>query len=206
MHLTPEEFIDIVDGTRSEASLPHLSACDRCRDELAMLRGTMASVAGDPADDLADDDVAGPSPLFWTQFSARVNERIDADLDRGWWHAGMLPRFLIPASAFALLVLVVALGPAARNRWLVSNSPPSPAPQKAVATAPVDAVSESPDLTPDPLLTLVSDLSAHMDLDSASAAGFADPDSAEHAVTHMNADELRELKHLLQAELTRPGV
>jgi len=201
VHLTPEEFIDVVDGTRSEGSLPHLSACDRCRDELAMLRGTMANTAAPVGDDGPE-----PSPLFWTQFSARVNERIDADLDRRWWHAWTLPRFLIPASAFALLVLVVALGPAVRDRWLISNSHPSASPQKAVAMAPVDAALDSPDLTADPLLTLVSDLSAHMDLDSASAAGFADPDSAEHAVTHMNADELRELKLLLQAELKRPGV
>jgi hypothetical protein len=202
VHLTPEQFIDIVDGTRSDASLPHLSSCDRCRDELATLRETMAGIGPSSA----GDDVPEPSPLFWTQFSARVNERIDADVDRRWWRAWTLPRFLIPASAFALLVLVVALGPATRNRWLLSNSRPSPAPHKAVAVPPVDAASDSPDLTPDPLLTLVSDLSAHMDLDSASAAGFADPDSAEHAVTHMNADELRELKQLLQAELKRPGV
>jgi hypothetical protein len=51
----------------------------------------------------------------------------------------------------------------------------------------------------------VSDLSANMDLDSVSAAGFADPESAEHAVTHMNTDELTALKQLLQAEMTRSG-
>ena len=201
MHLTPEEFIDVVDGTRSAASLPHLSSCDRCRDELATLRRTMTGVA-----DGADEGVPEPSPLFWTQLSARVNERIDADADHRWWHAWTRPRVLMAASALAVLVLVVALGPATRDRWLASNSRPLSTPQGAVAVAPFDTATDSTDLAADPALTLVSDLSAHMDLDSASSDGFADPDSAEHAVTHMNTDELRALKQLLQAELKRPGV
>ena len=29
MHLTPEEFVDAAEGTRSESSLPHLADCDR---------------------------------------------------------------------------------------------------------------------------------------------------------------------------------
>jgi hypothetical protein len=201
VHLSPENFIDVVDGTRSEASLPHLSSCDRCREELASIRRIMTGVA-----DGADEGVPEPSPLFWAQLSARVNARIDAQADSRWWQAWTQPRVLITASALAVLVLVVALGPAMRERRLTSNSRPSPSPQGTVALAPADAAADSTELAADPALTLVFDLSAHMDLDSASADGFADPDSAEHAVTHMNTDELRALKQLLQAELKRPGV
>ena len=51
----------------------------------------------------------------------------------------------------------------------------------------------------------MSDLSANLDWDSAAAAGLAERGSADHAVTHMNTDELLALKQLLETELGRPG-
>ena len=190
MHLSPEEFVDAAEGTRLEASLPHLAECDRCRRELADLRRTMAVAV--------DADVPEPSPLFWENLSARIGERIDAGSSASWWQAWVRPRVLVPLSAAALLVLIVALSSQSRNARV--TAPVAPAP-----TAAVEPANDSGDLEADPLLTLVSDLSANMDLDSVSAAGFADPDSSEHAVTHMNADELTALKQLLQAEMTRSG-
>jgi hypothetical protein len=190
MHLSPEEFVDAAEGTRTEASLPHLAECDRCRRELADLRRTMTvAVAA---------EVPEPSPLFWDNLSARIGERIDAEPDRGWWQAWLRPRVLIPLSAVAVLALVAALAPGLRTARVAPPAAP-------FATAAVEPSTDSVDLAADPLLTLVSDLSANMDLDSVSAAGFADPDTAEHAVTHMNSDELTALKQLLQAEMTRSG-
>jgi hypothetical protein len=190
MHLSPEEFVDAAEGTRPESSLPHLAECDRCRRELADLRRTMAVAV--------DVDVPEPSPLFWDSLSARIGERIDGLADRSWWQAWIRPRVLVPLSAAALLVLIVALAPQSRDARVAAPVVPAPA-------AAVEPANDSGDLAADPLLTLVSDLSANMDLDSASAAGFADRDSAEHAVTHMNIDELTALKQLLQAEMTRSG-
>jgi hypothetical protein len=201
VHLRPEEFIDIADGAQSESAFPHLAECERCRAELAGVGRTM-SIA-------VDVDVPEPSPLFWPQLSARVgqsiDERIEADANHAWWRVWTRPRVLIPASALAVLVLVVTLAPAARSRWMASSvRTPSIAP--AVAPTPMgDPATDSGDFAADPALTLVSDLSANMDLDSASAAGFAEPDSAEHAVTHMTGAELTALKQLLQAEMTRSG-
>jgi hypothetical protein len=189
-HLSPDEFVDAAEGTRSEASLPHLADCDRCRRELADLRRTM-SVA-------VDADVPEPSPLFWDHLSARIGERIDAEPGRQWWQAWIRPRVLVPLAAAVLLALIVALAPNSRS---VGVSPPAGSGPMAA----VEPSTDTADLAADPLLTLVSDLSANMDLDSASAAGFADPDSAEHAITHMNIDELTALKQLLQAEMTRSG-
>ena len=57
----------------------------------------------------------------------------------------------------------------------------------------------------DPSLGLVVDLTDDMDLDAARAAGLTADGSAEHAVTHLNDVELRELQRLLQKELARPG-
>ena len=190
MHLSSEEFVDAAEGTRPEASLPHLAECDRCRRELADLRRTMAVAV--------DADVPEPSPLFWEGLSACIGERIDAESGGSWWQAWIRPRMLVPLSAAALLVLIVALAPQSRNARVTAPVVPAPA-------AAVEPSNDSGDLAADPLLTLVSDLSANMDLDSVSAAGLADPDSAEHAVTHMNTDELTALKQLLQAEMTRSG-
>ena len=50
-------------------------------------------------------------------------------------------------------------------------------------------------------LSLVGDLAAAIDLDAAYDAGMTPDGSGEHAVTHLNSDELRELRRLLQHEL-----
>ena len=190
-HLSPEEFIDAAEGVRTEASLPHLAECLQCRRELADLRRTMTVAV--------DADVPEPSPLYWDTLSARIGERIDAEPVPSWWQAWIRPRVLIPLSAAALLVLIVAIAPSWRGARV---SPPVGSGPTAAAVEPSN---DNLDHAADPLLTLVSDLSANMDLDSVSASGFADPDSAEHAVTHMNPDELTALKQLLQAEMTRSG-
>ena len=197
MHLTPDEFIDVAEGTRRDRSLPHLSVCETCRAELAAIRTALSTAE--------KADVPEPSPLYWASLSARINETIDRQhaSDRRWWSAWRRASVLIPLSAAALLALVVALSPNLRIEQSGLGS-------RTTSTAPVHAVDVDPasdvgDLEPDPLLTLVSDLSANLDLDGASAAGFAERDSAEHAVTHMNTDELRALKQLLQAELARQG-
>ena len=72
MHLTSEELVDIAEGTRSEASAPHLAGCDPCRAQLSDLRAMM-SVA-------ADVDVPEPSPLFWDHLSSRVSAAIAAEV------------------------------------------------------------------------------------------------------------------------------
>jgi hypothetical protein len=54
-------------------------------------------------------------------------------------------------------------------------------------------------------LGLVTDLTAGLDWDTANEAGLASDNSAEHEVTHMTNDELRELQRLLKEELARSG-
>ena len=196
MHLTPEDFIDLAEGTQSEASFPHVSACDGCRRQLAAMRAAMAMAT--------DADVPEPSPIFWDSLSARVRDAIATAAARPWWSVWTRPRVLMPLSAVAVLALVVALAPNLRlgSPGAGIGTAPSPIAVTSIAGEPA---ADSVDLAGDPLLMLVSDLSATIDWDSATAAGFAEQNSAEQAVTHMNGDELRALKQLLQAELTRPG-
>jgi hypothetical protein len=63
----------------------------------------------------------------------------------------------------------------------------------------------APDADADASLTLVASLTVGMDLESASEAGLAHGDTAEHAVTHMSDGELRELRRLLKEEMARSG-
>src|SRR5438105_826932 len=71
MHLTPEELIDLAEGARAEAAVPHLQACEICRHQIVTLRATMAAAA--------DVDVPEPSPLFWDHLSQRVREAVAAE-------------------------------------------------------------------------------------------------------------------------------
>jgi hypothetical protein len=192
-HLTPEELIDAAEATRVEAASPHLSACASCRAQLADLRASLAL--------LKDADIPEPSPLFWTQFSRRVSEGVAAgpSSPRAGWFAWLQPRVAISiaAGAVAALLLAVALTP----------SVPVSAPRSAaVTTAPADFPdADVADVENDSSLNLVADLTSGMDLNAAIDAGLTSRESAEHAITHMNTEELATLQRLLKEAMARGG-
>jgi hypothetical protein len=195
--LTSEELVDIAEGTRSEASAPHLAGCDPCRAQLSDLRAMM-SVA-------AVVDVPEPSPLFWDHLSSRVSAAVAAEAAG----AQLAPSRDVFRTLFGSRTLQVALALAASLLIvvLINGRPTAP----AVAEAPGFTVA---DAAPDPLgvaaddddsLTLVASLTDGQDLETVREAGLAPRGSAEHAVTHMSDGELRELSRLLKEELARPG-
>ncbi len=187
-----DELVDIAEGTRPEASAPHLAACEPCRAQLHELRAMMSAAR--------DVDVPEPSPLFWDHLSARVREAVDAEaLPRRSWLAAALwrRRVLGPIEVMAVAVLLIMI--AARS--LVTVPPPTAvSPAVSVADAAGEFLNDvaSGD---DPSLTLVASLTGEVDLDTAREAGLVPPGSAEHAVTHMSESELRELGRLLKEEL-----
>jgi hypothetical protein len=191
-HLAPEDLIDVAEGVRAEASWPHLSACDSCRQQLTELRTTRER--------LQDGDVPEPSPLFWSQFSRRVSEAVAAEPSSQRWFEWLRPRVVLPvaAAAVAAALLAVALKPA---------SPVSPAPAaQAESLALSDPLAaDLVDGDVDSSLDLVADLTAGVDLDAAIDAGLTSRESAEHAVTHMNADDLAALQRLLKEAMARRG-
>jgi hypothetical protein len=71
MHLQPDDLVDLAEGTRPEASAPHLASCAECRRQLADMRAMMSAAA--------DVDVPEPSPLFWDHLSARVSESVSGE-------------------------------------------------------------------------------------------------------------------------------
>jgi hypothetical protein len=195
-HLTPEDLIDVAEDVRADASFPHLSVCDRCRRELTDVRAAMSAARG--------ADVPEPSPLFWTQFSRRVGDALAAEpVAQRRWFKWTQPRVFVPVSALALAAIVVAvmLNPVGRtsNR---SSMPSSPA---AASAAIEEPAGDGADLENDSSLSLVADLTAGIDLSAAIDAGLTPRGSAEHAVTHMSAEELRALQRLLKEELARGG-
>jgi hypothetical protein len=195
--LTSEELVDIAEGTRSEASAPHLAGCDPCRAQLSDLRAMM-SVA-------AVVDVPEPSPLFWDHLSSRVSTAVAAEAAG----AELAPSRDVFRTLFGSRTLQVALALAGSLLIvvLINGRPTAPAAPEAPGFTVADAV-------PDPLgvaaddddsLTLVASLTDGQDLETVREAGLAPRGSAEHAVTHMRDGELRELSRLLKEELARPG-
>ena len=196
MHVKIDEIVDIAEGTRSEASAPHLANCEACRARLHELRA-MRSAA-------QDVDVPEPSPLFWDHLSSRVREAVAAEAvpRRSWltvalWRRGVMDPLLAVAVAGLLIAVVL------------SSRATAPAP---IAALPVAAVADAvPELLNDVAadvdasLALVASFTDEVDLETAHEAGLAPHGSAEHAITHMSESELRELRRLLREELARSG-
>lgn len=92
-HCTPDELMDVVEGLREEATLPHLASCASCREELQMARDALAEIQ--------DVAVPEPPPFALEQLSARVRAAVAAERSaprlrvwRGW-------RLALPALALA---------------------------------------------------------------------------------------------------------
>jgi hypothetical protein len=204
-HLTADQLIDVAEGAELQSSASHLQMCDTCRDQLAALRATMSVVAG--------IEVPEPSPLFWDHLSARVRDAVEADhaspssmlggrlsiarakvWSSGWSWIGARPVWV---TALGVLVAVVSL--------VVTMKQPStvPAPAASVAAIP----ESSNDLTAvadDPSLSLVADLAVDLDWESAREAGFTTHVGVDDdAVNQLTDGERRELRLLLQGELSR---
>jgi hypothetical protein len=196
MHLEDEQLVDLAEGTLPESAAPHLASCERCRRQLREMRA-MISAAGEV-------DAREPSPLYWDHLSARVREAVasDAAPRQPWASLASWRRLAVPAwaAAAASIVIVVALAPR------VANPPSSSSlPVPGMATAATVDVWNDPASDDDDSLMLMGTLSAGFDFDAERQAGLAARGSAEHAVTHMDGDDLRELQRLLTQELAPSG-
>lgn len=193
MHLTPDEFVDVAEGVRDAGSLPHLAICDACRRQLDDVRSALATAAGAA-------DVPEPSPLFWEHFSERVRVAVAADAASrsALWRRMWIPASLVAAAAVVVLaILTMRMHPA-----LPSADVPGQPSTVAVAREPLsdlDSLTET-----DNSLTLVAELTAALDFDGARDAGLAARGAAEHAVTHLNDGELRELRRLIEQQMVNP--
>lgn len=197
-HLSPAELLDIAEGAQSRHA--HLETCETCRQEVAEVRALMGAVAA-----VAKIDVPEPSPLFWDHLSSRVHDAVAVEapsrrtrfdrwervLNMSSWRLAA-PAVVIVAFAAAALVVAVFVSSPGRT---VQQVPPA-----EVALAGADA-GPLLDTAGDPSFNFVADLTTGMDMDTAIEAGLVSDGSAEHAVTHLNEGELRELAKLLTEEI-----
>lgn len=175
-HLTADELIDAMEGLLADDRRAHLSSCDACRRQLDELSATRH--------DAQQASVPEPSPLFWNNFSARVNEAIDAE-PSGTWPQWLRWQVLLPLGAAAMVILTLML------------TAPGPSVVEVVDDA---ATIETADV--DHWIAF-ADLVGELDIETASAAGVLEPGMADQAVLQLTAEEQQELTRLLQAELTR---
>ena len=196
-HLTEGELLDLAEGGQPARSAGHLASCEACRRQLMDLRSAMTAVA-------AAGDVPEPSPLFWDHLSARVREAVDAESrpESGWLRRWPAWRAVVPIGALAMLALTAALMLRPAHE---SSTAENAAAGSEIADTAADAGGLA-QLTDDPSLTLLADLTADLDWDAASEAGLAPrTDAVDDAVTSLSGGERRELHRLLREALRPPG-
>ena len=136
----------------------------------------------------------------------RVREAVDGDggpSGASWllrWPSGQA---IVPIGALAMLALTAAL----MFRPAHESSTAANASVGSEFTGTSADAGDLAQLTDDPSLTLLADLTADLDWDAAGEAGFA-PRTGEvdDVVTSLNSGERRELHRLLQEALKPSGV
>jgi anti-sigma-K factor RskA len=192
-HLTPEQILDIADGTRRAAEFPHVSSCTDCAARVEEIARTIALAA--------EVDVPEPSPLFWDHLSDRIRHRVaqEAPPEASWWPTFASPWRAVLVSA-AAVVLVLAVGMAVRR--------PVSAPETPTAVAvPEPAIVESlVAIDDDPALALLADLSTELDWDAASEAGLVPAHgTVDNVLVALTGEERNELQRILEEALAAAG-
>jgi hypothetical protein len=204
-HLTPEQFVDLADGTTPLSSLPHLASCDACRRELAGMRALMSEAA--------DVDIPEPSPLFWNHLSTRVHDAVaeEAARPRSWRERVLQPLVLVPSLGAALAVAVFAV--VLPRQALAPDIPATPLPFAVNLTVP-NTASTGPSLPPlapfgaadDPQLRIVAAVATTIDWDEMrDEVALAATGTSDAVVGSLTVDERRELQRLLADEMAMPS-
>lgn len=152
-------------------------------------------------------DVPDPSPLFWDHLSQRVREAVreEGAPGGGSWFTSWT-RVGVPLAAGAVLAVLLAalVGWRGRSPEAPGTAPALPS-TSAAASISAGGGQAAEVLASDPSLSLVADLAGYLDWETAREAGLASSGSAEHAVAHLDQEELQQLQRLLQMEVGRPG-
>lgn len=192
-HLSPDQLIDLAEGTRPESSVAHLAECGECRRHLADLREMMAVAVS--------AEIPEPSPLFWDHLSARVRTAVAEDVEprASWARWTRVLNARVVAGSLGLIGAAVVLAMAVTMR--TGNVP---APTVALTPAPVAVPADV--VTDDPSLSLLTDLADGMDWDAAVDDGLTVPVGASDVVLADLSDAERvELRRLLREAMSAPG-
>jgi hypothetical protein len=200
MHLAPEELIDVAEGTRAEAAVPHLQSCEACRQQVVTLRKMMSAVGSPESHGV---NVPEPSPLFWDHLSQRVHEAVAAEGTPGSRFAGWRWETALSASwrtwamagvAAAVLISIYVTAPH-------TLAPPSGGLDGAAATSTALQPFGAAD---DPSLMLFADLTEQLDSQAITETGWSSHVGAvDEVVASLTGDERVELQRLLKEELAK---
>jgi hypothetical protein len=195
-HLSSPELVDYAEDALDPARAAHAEACAACRRAGEDLRATLTGVAA------LKRDVPEPSPLYWDQLSARIDERIAAGEGprAAWW--AMPVRVLAPVAACVLVVATIAVVMTPRER-----TPEVATPLASATTADGDRASDPAiDASTSEMWEVLTAAAADVDWDAAHETAMTlAPSSVDRAVQQLSAAELNELGRLLQTELKRSG-
>ncbi|MEZ5317100.1 MAG: hypothetical protein R2752_06830 [Vicinamibacterales bacterium] len=104
-HLTPQQFVDALEGRPAGVAQAHLDHCGPCRAQVAELRALVQ--------DARRDETPEPSPLFWDHFGDRVRDAVDDVRVPGrttWWPGGwrlaLVGSAMMAVAVFAVVATV----------------------------------------------------------------------------------------------------
>jgi hypothetical protein len=204
-HCTPDELMDVIEGARTEASLPHLAACEVCREHLMEVGAVLAEVSA--------VSIPEPSPVQWATLGARIHDAVVRELgpSRGrWWKSPASWMWQAPVAAAAVLTLIIVFP---RAPW-THKSGPDAASSASIPVGPAGGTSHgaivferaAADPGNDPSLGLMFDLAEMVDLDADPAPVLAmSAGAVDQAVDDLSSDERHELARLLKEAIERAG-
>ena len=193
-HLTPSEFVDLLEGQLAAERARHADSCAACRSQLEDLQAALRQTAGLPLPE--------PSPLFWDHFTNCIREGIAQPEPAG------RPRLdwmrLHPRAAFAALAALLVLVAAGWRVLPPQRAGDRGAERTAISTA--DPASAASDPAADRAWDAVRAAAANLAWEDAQEAGIAaPPGSAEQAILELSDSERQHLMSLLEEELKRTG-
>jgi len=201
-HLSPAEFVDLVDGTLAASRAAHAESCAECRREAALVRSTLREAQG--------VEMPEPSPLFWDHFSDRVRGAVAEERrsrHAGWFSwSSNLTRGTVPVAVAAGLVVALLVNGVMTRR--TAEAPGAAASHAPASTAHVVAPKDDAalDAANSEVWDVLTAAAADMQIEDAREAGMTvRPGAIDRAVQKMAPDELNELGRLLQSELKHSG-
>lgn len=201
--LTPDEFVDLVDGTLAADREAHLATCAACAATATDVREALAAAMS--------AEVPEPSPLFWPSVNARVQAAVAESAVTGW-RAWLRLDVLVPMAGLALVVMAIASAigavspatqiPAERTIASIGGGTPTVELRSGAADeSPADAGS-----TPaaDDALAMMADLASALPEGGWDALGVTRLPDLDVAAAALTAEERDALAALLQSAVERP--
>ncbi|MBL8135284.1 MAG: hypothetical protein JNL48_01575 [Acidobacteria bacterium] len=199
--LTPDEFVDLVDGALAADREAHLATCAACAATATDVREVLAAALS--------ADVPEPSPLFWPGVNARVQAAVAASPATGW-RAWLRLDVLVPIAGLALVVMAIAsaidaVSPAGAGAsditWTITDGARSFEVADGVVDEPAAEAAVS---TADDALAMMADLASTLPEGGWDALGVTRLPDLDIAAAALTADERDALAALLQSAVERP--